>query len=121
MIIAHNLPGEIFSFDLCEVEISEKASLSIHVSKKHKELDQLDGNNSDVEDTYSEEYWEKDNMGQTYKRYLDVIKSIYGSNLSNKEKEKKKRKSPDRKKKMLTPKRVGTKKQIEIMPPWDTM
>ena len=57
------------------------------MSKKHKEIDQLDGNNSDVEDTYSEEYWEKDNMGQTYKWYLDVIKSINDSNLSKEEKE----------------------------------
>ena len=87
MIIAHNQPGELFSCDLCEFETSRKASLSIHMSKKHKEIDQLDGNNSDVEDTYSEEYWEKDNMGQTYKRYLDVIESINDSNLSKEEKE----------------------------------
>ena len=57
MIIAHNQPGEILSCDLCEFETSRKSSLSIHMSKKHKQIDQLD--------TYSEEYWEKDNMGPT--------------------------------------------------------
>ena len=60
MIVAHNQPGEIFSCDLCEFETSRKASLSIHLSNKHKEIEQLDGNNSDVEDTYNfDQYWKK--------------------------------------------------------------
>ena len=59
----------------------------MHLSKKHKEIEQLDGTNSDVEDTDTEEYWEKDNMGQKYKHYLDVIKDIDNSNLSKEEKE----------------------------------
>ena len=120
MIIAHNQPGDIFSCDLCEFETSRKASLSIHASKKHKPIDQLDGNISDVEDTYSEEYWEKDNMGQTYKRYLDVIKSINGSNPSNKEKEQKRERALTERKDAYSEK-GWSKKQMEIMPPWDTM
>ena len=84
MITAHNQLGEIFSCDLCEFETSRKASLTMNLSKKHKEIEQLDGSNSDVEDTDTEEYWERDNMGQRCKRYLDVIKDINDSNLSKK-------------------------------------
>ena len=120
MITTHNQQGEIFSCDLCKFETSRKASLTMHLSKKHKEIEQLDGTNSDVEDTDTEEYWERDNMGQRYKRYLDVIKDINDSNLSKEEKEQEtERALSERRDAYLE--RGWSKQQLERMPPWDSM
>ena len=87
MITKQKQQGKIFSCYPCEFEISRNASLTMQLWKKCKEIDQLDGTNSDVEDTDTEENWERDTMVQRYKRYLDIIKDINDSNISKEEKE----------------------------------
>ena len=87
MISEHDHSGIVFNCDLCEFLTSRKTSLSIHMVKKHKEIEQIDGSNSDSEDTYAESYWERDFMGRTYKTYLDTLENIKTSNLSLEEKQ----------------------------------
>ena len=62
----------------------------------------------------------RDNMGQTYKRYLDVIENINDSNLSKEEKEQEtERAKTERKNAYLE--RGYSVKQIERMPPWSSV
>ena len=120
MISMHNQPGEIFTCDHCEFETSRKTGLSIHLSKKHKEIKQLDGNNSDVEETYAELYWENDSMGQTYKRYLDAIQDINDSNLTKEEKDQETERAKGARKDAYL--KMGyTVKDVEEMPPWNSV
>ena len=87
MIAEHYHPGELFSCALCDFITSRKAGLDIHVSKKHKEIEQIDGNTSDTEENYAEAYWERDELSSTYQRYLDVIEDIQSSNFTVQERE----------------------------------
>ena len=66
---------------------SRKINLSIHIAKKHKEIELIDGSNSDDEDNYAESYWERDFIGRTYKTYLDTLKNFKTSNQSLEEKQ----------------------------------
>ena len=56
MIIEHGHIGDIFSCDLCEFLTSRKASLGIHIAKKHKGIEQIDGHISYYEDPYAKSY-----------------------------------------------------------------
>ena len=59
-------------------------------------------------------------MGQTKKRYLVVIENIYVSNVSKEETDQEtKRAKTERKDAYL--KRGWSEKQIERVPPWDSM
>ena len=76
MISEHDHPGEILSCDLCQFMTSRMTCLSIHIAKKHKDIEQLDGTSSDTDDPYPESYWERDYMGTVYQNYLDAIDNI---------------------------------------------
>lgn len=82
MISEHDHPGEIFTCELCDFMTSRKTGLTMHSSKKHKDIEQLDGISSDTEDTYAESYWERDYLGTVYQNYLDAIQNIKNSKLS---------------------------------------
>ena len=86
MITEHGHSGIVFSCDLCDFLTSRQTSLSIHLAKKHKEIEQVDGSNSEYEDNYAESYWERDYMGRNYKTYIDSLENIKTSNLSIEEK-----------------------------------
>ena len=45
------------------------------MSKMHKEIEQLVGTSSDMEDTYAESYWERDQMETVYKHYLEAFQN----------------------------------------------
>ena len=60
--------------------------MGIHIAKKHKVIEQIDGHNSDDEDLYAESYWEREFMRTSYHSYLDALQNIKTSNLSSKEK-----------------------------------
>ena len=79
--------GNIDTPLLCDFITSRKAGLDIHLSKKHKEIEQVDGSTSDTEENYAEAYWERDELSSTYQRYLDVIEDIQSSNLTTQERE----------------------------------
>ena len=63
MIGKINHPGEILTCQLCEFMTSRKTCLTMHISIKHKEIEQLDGTSSDLEGIYAESYWEHDYLG----------------------------------------------------------
>jgi hypothetical protein len=65
--------------------------LAIHMTKKHAQLEQLDGNTSISEDSeeierdkYSEtiRYWKEGKLGTTFQSYLDANDVIETSNFS---------------------------------------
>ena len=60
--------------------------MSIHIAKKHKKIEQIDGNSSECEDTYAESYWESDYMGTSYHSYLNAVENIKTSDISLEEK-----------------------------------
>ena len=82
MISEHDHQGEILTCDLCHFMTSKKTCLSIHISNKHNDIEQLDGTGSDTGDPYHESYWERDSMGTVYQNYLDAIQNIKSSDIS---------------------------------------
>ena len=60
---------------------------TFHASKKHKEIEQVDGSTPDTEENYAETYWEKDKLISTYLRYIYVIEDIQRSSLTIQERE----------------------------------
>ena len=50
MISEHKQPCEVFKCDACEFETSRKMGLTIHMSKKHDVIEQLDGNSEKLSD-----------------------------------------------------------------------
>ena len=60
----------------------QEDGLIMHIYKKHKDIEQLDGISLDTEDTYAESYWERDFLGWVYQNYLDAIHNIKSSKLS---------------------------------------
>ena len=81
MICEHNHPGEALSWDLCEFMTSRYVCLNIHVSKRHKDIDEKERYH------YGEAYKEKDFMATDYKRFADALENIKTSNLSSEDKE----------------------------------
>ena len=86
MINKHDHPGELLVCDLWDFITSRKTGLDIHVAKKHKGIQQVDGNSSDSEESYAGSYWESDYMGTDYQTYLDAIGDIESANISIDEK-----------------------------------
>ena len=81
MICQHNHPGEVLSCDICEFMTSREVCLNMHVSKRHKDIDEKELYH------YAEAYWEKDHMGTSYKTFADALDNIKTSNLSLEDKE----------------------------------
>ena len=118
MISEHD-PGEILSCDLCQFMTSRKTCLSIHIAKKHKDIEQLDVTSLDTDDPYPESYWERDYMGTVYQNYLDAIDNIKSLNISIEEQQEKiERAKNSRMHDLLYD--GYTKKDLERlrMPPW---
>ena len=117
MIYKHDHPGDLFVCDLCEFITSRKTGLDIHISKKHKEIQQVDGNSSDLEESYAEKYWERDYMGTTYQNYLDVVEDINSLDLSYEEKQIEIERAKSKRMEDLLDYGFD-QKEIEEMPPW---
>ena len=73
----------------------KKNGLTLHITKKHKKLYQLDGNTSFLEDDSLEEdleysntehYWKTGWLGCSYQAYLDAMKVVDDSDLDANEK-----------------------------------
>ena len=85
MIIENGHTRDIFICDNSEFLTSRKASLGIHIAKKHKGIEQIDGHISDNEDPYSKSYWEREFIGISYHCYSEALKNLITSNLYLKE------------------------------------
>ena len=74
---------------ICDFKTNWKNSLSVHMTRKHSKIEQIDGNldkDSDDELTSSRSYWKNGQIGTDYQAYLNICKIIKDSNLSEKEK-----------------------------------
>ena len=78
-----------FKCNLCEFKSSRKNGLTVHVSRKHRNIEQLDGNTSleilcDEKDKLydnTEDYWIRGIIGRTYQTFIDAIQIIDESTL----------------------------------------
>ena len=57
------MTGEVFKCG----DYGFSTGLRIHKSKKHDAIEQLDGNDSDTEESYAQSYWEKDYISNTFR------------------------------------------------------
>ena len=102
---------------LCDYKSSWANGLEVHMGRKHRNIDQLDGSN-DIEELEldkkydrSEHYWEKGNVGIAYSIFLDANCLVDASNLSEKEKSKEKAKLLDSRKSVFG-------NNFHQFPPW---
>ena len=86
-----------FSCNLCNFKSSWKNGLVVHKGKKHKAIEQLDGNitleleadEEEDEDTpyqNTKSYWHKKVLGRSFQNYLDASKIIEESSFNSEEK-----------------------------------
>ena len=80
---------EKFKCEICDFESNWENGLSVHVTRKHTIIEQLDGNDSlrddmDEDDKYMKtvHYWEQGMLGTVFQTYLDVVDVIEKSDLT---------------------------------------
>jgi hypothetical protein len=79
-----------FACDICDFKSNWKNGLSVHISRKHAQMEQLDGGNSvsddldDDEDKYMKtiEYWKRGWLGTVFQTFLDAVDVIENSDLT---------------------------------------
>ena len=93
-------PGEIFNCELCDFKSIRKNGVTIHMSYRHRMIEQLDGAVCDdmADDEYEKkilqkykntvEVWRTGELGSDYQAYLDALEVINDSNIVEAEKEK---------------------------------
>ena len=109
--------NEIFTCDICDFESNWSNGLSVHMSRKHGNIEQLDGiddnTTEEVDEKYleSENYWKTGVLGTIYQTFLDVNSIIEYSNMSEDDRNKEKNKALDARKKAF-----GS--EYSRYPPW---
>ena len=85
--------GDTFNCMLCDFESTWKNGLEVHLSRKHKDIEQLDGggcyDNVIIEDekyTDTENYWKTGKLSTTFQSFLDANEIIEKSELTEEEK-----------------------------------
>ena len=104
-----------FSCLICDFESNWANGLKIHMAKKHANLEQVDGNDTvleDIEDDYTEHYWKTGKLGTIYQTYLDVNEIIKSSNLSEESKD-------DEIAKALEARKFAFGSHYQHVPPWN--
>lgn len=105
-----------FNCELCDFRSSWKNGLSVHMTKKHSKIEQLDGNSDTIEaenDDYqsTKHYWASGYLGTAYQTYLDAVKIIDNSDMNECEKEKENFK-------ILEARRQAFGPNFKNFPPW---
>ena len=109
----------VLSFDceLCDFQSNWKNGLSIHMTKKHSKLNQLDGNfdenYEDEEYKITKHYWKSGFLGSGYQCFLDAEKLIKESDLDEVDKEKEQAK-------LLEARKSAFGDNYKHFPPWDS-
>ena len=102
---------------LCDFKSTWANGLEVHMGRKHRNIDQLDGSNDsedlELDKKYdrSEHYWEKGNVGIAYSVFLDSNCLVDASNLSEEEKLKEKGK-------LLASRKSAFGNNFHQFPPW---
>ena len=110
---------EEFQCGLCDFKSNWANGLSIHMTRKHPHIEQLDGCDSirdDLEDDDNcmiSRYWKEGKLGSIFQTYLDVLDIIEKSELSEKSKD-------DERAKVLEARKDAFGKDFELFPPWSS-
>ena len=108
---------DTFDCELCEFKSNWKNGLSIHMSRKHDKIEQLDGSNDALndkdEDEYkgSKHYWKSGWLGAAFQSYLDALKVLEESDLEMADKE-------VEKEKILLARKQALGSSYLYYPPW---
>ena len=109
-----------FSCDICDFKSNWEKGLTIHMTRKHAKLDQVDGSTSisdDFEDNENEKYsstiryWKEEKLGTAFQSYLDAIEIIETSDLSEDLKD-------AEKSKVLEARKQAFGSEFAYYPPW---
>ena len=106
-----------FRCPICDFVSNWGNGLQIHMSRKHAQIEQVDGNDSfDENEKYDDtaNYLKTGYIGSNYQRFLDVNKMIDTSNLQIELKQNEKKKALEARKDA-----VGT--EFKRYPPWNKM
>ena len=79
-----------FPCNLCDFKSSWENGLTVHESRKHKRIEQLDGNidtDEDVQYQNTKSYWDQGYLGRSFQSYIDAIEIVEESSLDNESKE----------------------------------
>ena len=84
-----------FKCELCDFTSNRKNGLGIHMSQRHKAIEQLDGAADDVpssdeeDDEYesTEKFWKTGDLGTCFQTYLNALSFIKESDLDENEKD----------------------------------
>ena len=105
-----------FSCDICDFTSNWANGLSIHMTRKHEKVEQLDGCvDMEEDDKYfsSRHYWKEGRIGTAFQTYLDVIDIIEKSDLTEDAKQVEKGKA-------LEARKVAFGTRHKFFPPWST-
>ena len=112
--------GGTFSCDICDFKSNWANGLSVHITRKHPRMEQLDGTNSisddlDDDDKYSKtvQYWKEGKIGTIFQTFLDVLDVIESSDLTEESKDLEKDK-------VLESRKIAFGKDFEHFPPWNS-
>ena len=114
--------GDDFSCEICDFRSNWANGLAIHMTRKHGNIEQLDGSSSMCEDSEKEKdekysrtvhYWKELRLGFGYQTFLDAIEVIESCDMSENEKEVEKEKVLEARKLALGP-------SFKFFPPWDS-
>ena len=97
--------------ELCDFQGVSTVGLKIHKSRKHEDIPQIDGADSNQRET--DNWWEKHNKLslRSYQMYIDVLKDIEDAKISEEEKLKEKENVTNVRKEALG-------KILDQCPPW---
>jgi hypothetical protein len=99
------------SCEECEFQAASNVGLKIHKSKKHEDIPQLDGESECERDT--DEWWVKQNNYslKIFQMYIDVLKDIEKSSLSEEKKN-------EEREKVTNGRKAAFGDNFQWFPPW---
>ena len=106
---------DLFECQICDFSSTWKNGLDIHMGRKHGNIEQLDGNDDELDNDKrydsTEHYWKKGRIGMAYHSFLDANHLIDCTDLPKDEKDKEKEK-------LLDSRKDAFGKSFENYPPW---
>ena len=98
--------------EVCGFEAASSVGLKIHTRKKHEEIPQLDGEGP--YESYTDCWWinQRNDSLKCFQKYIDVLKDIDDSTLSEQEKN-------EEKEKVNNGRKSAFGDNFKWFPPWD--
>ena len=117
--VEENIVEREFRCELCDFRSNWQNGLSIHMTRKHSKLEQLDGNDSfneaSEDDKYSsiEHYLKNGWLGSAYQTFIDAIEVIDACDLQEDVRD-------IEKTKVLEARRCALGSNFQGLPPWNS-